>query len=232
MPDERRRGTCDECGAIDVPMATSTACYACYQRARRANQASADPHNPSLRKEHVKLVKLYSRLVDILAALRVDDIAKHAIMEQVRPYFRTVTHLVNVGSDDETPDDAESSALIARIRAVPMVRQGAPDVDWDSDWTPAWRADLLACYRRWRAEMDSDDMATFFAAPSIDEFFAEVRAIGIQHGHPKSIALQQEIEADIVNRAKEDKGAKDDSDTTAPPKRKKKKTPTDADAQS
>jgi len=197
-------------------MATKTACFKCYQRARRANQHPPDLHTPSLRKDHVKLVKLYSKLMDVLAALKVNDDAKDAIMLQVRPYFRPIAHLVNVGPEgrEDTPDDAddaESVALLERIRAVPVVPQIT-----DDEWTPELKAEILACWKRHQDMWNSDDPEEFFRAVELvnhpdnnsedkttrehapayiarDKVWDDVRAILTKHGITRSMESPEEV---------------------------------------
>lgn len=145
MKEQRRLGTCEECGAEKVKMATTTACFTCYQRARRANGREPDLHNPSLRKEHVKLVKQYSKLMEVFAALKVNDDTKNAVMLQIRPYFHTIEHLVNLGvgttnqpsasepngePDDDDSEDDEQRARLDRIFSTPVLNRVISDEDF------------------------------------------------------------------------------------------------------
>src|SRR4051812_30867965 len=97
MTEERRRGLCAECGDSDVTMATRDVCFKCYMRNRREQQ-HPDLHNPSVRKEHLKLLKLYGKLIDVLAGLKVDDKTKDAVIAPLRRYFLLIEDLVNLGA--------------------------------------------------------------------------------------------------------------------------------------
>jgi hypothetical protein len=212
MKEQRRLGKCEECGDDDVAMATTTACFKCYQRARRANGREPDLHNPSLRKEHVKLVKHYSKLMEVFAALRVNDATKDAVMLYIRPYFRTIEHLVNldVGTTNQSTrpsapnenaanDDDEQRARMMRIFSAPVLNRVISDEDFTT-LTPKSRAqferELMENLARHRAAM------TIPPDCSIEEWFRKTEAqpsamhalaregleIAARYGVPRAIA--------------------------------------------
>lgn len=211
MKEQRRLGICEECGAENVKMATTTACFTCYQRARRANSREPDLHNPSLRKEHVKLVKQYSKLLEVFAALKVNDDTKNAVMLHIRPYFHTIEHLVNLGvgtanepsasepTDADDDDDDEQRARLARIFSAPVVKRVISDDDLTALPTEP-RAELerevLECYERHRANWTIPPDGSpeeflekhFNASGNLHAFSHEILQIAARHGVPRAIA--------------------------------------------
>jgi hypothetical protein len=97
-----------------VAMATAHVCFKCYMRMRREREA-VDRHNPILRKEHITLLKLYTKMMDVLAGLKVDEPTKASVIHSLRPYFSLVEHIVNLDGGISVEDDLES----AQVNALP-----------------------------------------------------------------------------------------------------------------
>jgi hypothetical protein len=112
---ERRKARCEECEQVKE-MATTSECFACYRRRKRAEEAERnypDLHNPGVRREHTRLLKGYSRLIGALADLKVGKEDLDEIRGVLAPYL---TLLVEAG-------------LISPVNSEPV----AVHVHWQDD---------------------------------------------------------------------------------------------------
>jgi hypothetical protein len=217
MTEARRRGQCEECGDDEVAMATKHVCFKCYMRHRR-DAEQPDLHNPSLRKEHTKLVKLYSTLMSVLAGLKVNDATKDAVMVALRPYFRLIEHLVNLDGtagtiqDEYDTSDHEQREALGRIAAstpgpTPLGYHWPPQSEADifkfikspvkaepiSDELAIELREFIRSLELPPADVDEDEYRLYFGHPSPEDWAKQVLVIAASHGNIRAMRALQDV---------------------------------------
>jgi hypothetical protein len=97
MEKPRRRGRCEECGDVDVTMATKTCCYRCYMRIRREQESpDVDRHSAAVRKEHITLLHAHTKQMEVFKAIQANDDTIDEVMRILRPYFLPIANRVNL----------------------------------------------------------------------------------------------------------------------------------------
>lgn len=109
--DDHRTDQCPECHREGVKMATKTLCFTCYRRARRADERSReefDRHSPAVRKEHTKVFRGYTGLMQAMADLRVGSADVTRILGIVSKYLDLARPFLN--PEPESIDQRDGKA--------------------------------------------------------------------------------------------------------------------------
>jgi hypothetical protein len=125
MKEQRRTGQCNECLKIRE-MATSTICFTCYRRHRRAMERAADSPYTDLSASPIsrdgrRVLAAYPKLLSVLADLRVSRDGVREVIDIVRPYLKPAREWLN------------GAALIDSCEREQPAEAVCETADWESD---------------------------------------------------------------------------------------------------